>query len=50
MKEPNTLQYSRVRSVKTQLIYCQITSMTTCFDSQSHHQVKLEPYYFRYIK
>ena len=25
--------YSRIRSVKTQLIYCQITSMTTCFDS-----------------
>jgi len=36
--------YSRVRSVKTQLIYCQITSMTTCFDSQSHHQINLEPY------
>ena len=44
------LEYSRVRSVKTQLIYCQITSMTTCFDSQSRHQVNLEPYQFRYIK
>jgi len=28
------LEYSRVRLVKTQLIYCQITSMTTCFDSR----------------
>jgi cell division protein FtsL len=38
------LKHSRVRSVKTQLICCLITSMTTCFDSQSHHQVNLELY------
>ena len=44
------LNYSRVRSVKTQLIYSQIASMTTCFDSQSHHEVNLEPRLFRYIK
>ena len=40
------LKYSRVRSVKTQLIYCLITSVATCFDSQSHHQANLEPYQF----
>jgi len=33
--------YSRVRSFKTQLIYCLITSGMTCFDLQSHHQVNL---------
>ena len=43
------LEYSSVRSVKTQLIYCLITSVTTCFDSHSHHPVNLEPYQFRYI-
>ena len=34
---PNVLllEYSRVRSVKTQLIYYQIASMTTCFDPES---------------
>jgi hypothetical protein len=42
--------YTRVRPVKTQLIYCKITSVATCFDTQSHHQASLEPYYFRYIK
>jgi hypothetical protein len=40
----NVIRYSRVRSVKTQLIYCQITSEATCFDSQSHHPANLEPY------
>ena len=40
----NYVQYSRVRSVKTQLIYCQITSVATCFDLQSHHKANLEPY------
>ena len=44
-----SLEYSRVRSVKTQPIYCQITNVATCFDSQSHHQANLEPYQFRYI-
>ena len=43
-------EYSIVRSVKTQLIYCKITSMTSCFDSQGHHEVNLEPYQFRYTK
>ena len=38
------LKYSRVRSVKTQLIHYVITSGTTCFDSRSHYQVNLEPY------
>ena len=38
------LKHSRVRSFKTQLIYCLITSVATCFDSQSHHQANLEPY------
>jgi len=44
MYEQLKLGHLRVKSVKTQLIYCQITSVTTCFDSQSHHQANLEPY------
>jgi len=35
------LNILRVSSVKTQLIYCLITSVSTCLDSQNHHQANI---------